>query len=357
MKCSILGLMSGSSLDGLDCAFVQFDIAGGTLQRWQCAWTTTIPLPQPLASSFPTLATAPYLEQFAAHRQFGEWLGEQCASLIETYKTIPDYIASHGHTIEHYPDKGHTLQIGDPSEIARRTGCPVIYNFRNADVEAGGQGAPLAPVVEKYCFPGHHFYLNLGGIANLSVHGGAIRACDIAPCNQLLNFIAGEVNEPFDRDGQMAAAGRVQHDLLAALHRPITLPVAGAFSLDNNWIRKTYFPLLETNQSVEDRLRTTVEYISQAVARQVSAAQSTDPQTMLVTGGGAHNTFLVERIRANLPAHLQVVVPEPEIVDFKEAILIALCGALRINNLPNAFASVTGAEHDTVNGDIWDLLS
>ncbi|MDX1409843.1 MAG: anhydro-N-acetylmuramic acid kinase, partial [Saprospiraceae bacterium] len=297
----------------------------------------------------------PYLDQYQAHRAFGTWVGEQCARLIKRHETRPDYIASHGHTIEHLPEKGISLQIGDPEQIAQLTHCPVIYNFRNADIQAGGQGAPLAPVVERHCFPGHDFYLNLGGIANISVHtSDTIHAYDIAPCNQLLNYLARQEGMDFDRDGLIASAGQVQEDLLRALQAPVPLPLKNAFSLDNNWIRATYLPILDTRHSVANKMRTVVEFIARSVAIQVNDQPGDSEQTMLITGGGTHNLFLIARIQANLLPQTRIIIPERTIIDYKEAILIALCGALRLHNLPNAFASATGALHDTVNGDFWD---
>jgi anhydro-N-acetylmuramic acid kinase len=231
----------------------------------------------------------------------------------------------------------------------------VITGFRDNDIAAGGQGAPLAPVAEYYLFHGCDFYLNLGGIANLSYFNseGHIRAWDIAPANQLLNFLSAELQLPYDDKGALARSGSVDVSLLKALNSLISLPVDHAFSLDNGWIETHFLPVLKTSEiRIPDKLATVTEFIAESVRTQIANCTPVSHGiTLLVTGGGAHNVFLIETIRRKI-SPVSVEVPDTDIIDFKEAILMALCGVLRIIERPNAFASVTGATHDTINGMI-----
>jgi anhydro-N-acetylmuramic acid kinase len=246
------------------------------------------------------------------------------------------------------------VQIGNPACIAKHTGCDVITDLRSADIAAGGQGAPLAPLVEKFVFDGYDYYLNLGGIVNLSAFGDAdnVRAWDIGPCNQLLNALAQQKGLSYDDRGAMAQSGKINNEFLGLLRKPIQLPLSDPYSLDNSWVQGRYLPILESMPiSVEDKLATVVELIALSVKIQIESLGGNSGQRLFVTGGGAHNDYLMSRIR-DLVTPVEVHIPEPEVIDYKEAILIALCGLLRLVKQPNTLKSVTGAAYDTVNGQL-----
>lgn len=349
--------MSGSSLDGVDLALVRFHLESKSIDKWEMLATGSISFPPALREALATTDESQHEALAMVDRQLGSYFGQVCHEFSNNAGVKPDYIASHGHTIAHHPDKGYTLQIGNPEEIARHAGCPVISDFRSADIAAGGQGAPLAPVAEHYLFPGHRFYLNLGGIANLSDHGAdSIRAWDICPCNQLLNHVANSVGKSMDEDGRMARKGVVDDKLLHNLLEKANLPHHGPFSLDNKHVRNTYIDFINTSPAdPADKLRTATEFIAESVFTQAQnqIKFNKNQDSMFITGGGAHNIFLAEKLGQKLDSlEIRVIIPDNDIIDFKEAALMALCGALRINGIPNSFASVTGATHDTVNGEI-----
>jgi anhydro-N-acetylmuramic acid kinase len=351
----ILGVMSGSSLDAIDYAMVQFTVADGAIQHWELKAVQAHTYPDVWRTRLARLPFSPLHHVILADVELGKMIGEHCTVIIRSTGVRPDAIASHGHTVQHNPGMGYTLQIGHPAWIAEATRCPVITDFRSMDIAAGGQGAPLAPVVEKYCFPEYEFYLNLGGIANLSWFAptGKFHAWDIAPANQLLNFLAAKAGQKYDRDGALARSGVVDPLLLSLLMEPIVLPLRRPFSLDNSWVQEQYFDLIDrVPGSVGDKLATATEYIAQSVAAQINGHTTrAGHMRLLVSGGGAHNKYLIERIRSYI-APAQLILPATEIIDFKEAILMAVCGLLRLLGLPNAFTSVTGANRDTVNGVI-----
>lgn len=354
----ILGLMSGSSLDGLDLATVEYEIDGDSIRDWKVLYAASYEYPEKWQSKLESAPAASGYKLASLHAETGNFFGDLCLRFIEESGITPDYIASHGHTVMHAPKLSFTLQIGDASHIAVRAGVPTISDFRTADIAAGGQGAPLAPIVEQYLYKGYGMYLNLGGIANISAHGDSgILAWDVCPCNQLLNFSAGRKDLPYDQDGLLARTGSVDQALLGEFRKIIPLPHSNPYSLDNTFILTKFISLLKASfLSVEDQLCTSVEYISDCITKQAKQARNllgTQP-TMLITGGSAHNTFLIERLKARLSQHsIEAVVPDDATIDFKEAILMSLCGLLRILQKPNALASVTGASRDTVNGGVY----
>ena len=344
--------MSGSSLDGLDLALVRFLVDQEQILSWSLEQCREIPLQEDWKTMLGTLPGASIAVLMEADARLGQWIGNACRAMSADCGIVPDAIASHGHTIWHAPDKGYSLQIGNPAWIARLTGCLTITDFRSADIAAGGQGAPLAPVVERYGFPGFRYYLNLGGIANLSVFpaSGEVRAWDIAPCNQVLNYLASKVGLPYDRDGQLAKTGEADQDLVQAILTPLGLPYGAPSSMDNSWLQQTFFPILDaTDLSVADQLASVHRAIALAVSEQIRVTGGGADDRLMITGGGAHNLALVEELRTALYP-VSIEIPDRQIVDFKEAILMAFCGMLRLLNRPNAYASVTGASCDTVNG-------
>jgi len=354
-----LGLMSGSSLDGLDLALVAFDVANKEIKSWELLFAKELVFPSELKDRLSKAITLSSQKLAQLDHDLGVWMGASSANFIKDSNIEVDYIASHGHTVFHFADHGFTKQIGAAATMVSKTGIPVISDFRSSDMAHGGQGAPLAPVVEHYLYPGYEFYLNLGGIANISLHlENKIIAFDVCPANQILNKLAGEKNIAFDKGGCLAAKGKVDHDLMNLLNKDPFLKMDYPKSLDNNSLQEIYFPILENSKiSTEDKLCTAVQFIANCLADAISKSFTKENANfeeikLYITGGGAFNKFLIEKIHLALP-NIELVLPSEDDINFKEAILMSLLGLLRILNKPNSFASVTGAMKDTVNGAIY----
>lgn len=350
-----IGLMSGSSLDGLDIALVRFQEEDGKYQ-FQILQAETLP--------YPEYWTEQLSEAFHKHpedlvqldKDYGKYLGEQVLAFAKKHNATPDFVASHGHTIFHRPEEHYTLQIGDGQELAKACGFTVINDFRSEDVSKGGQGAPLVPIGDKLLFGDYEICLNIGGIANVSYDEGGKRiACDLCIANQALNYLAQMKGLPYDRDGEMARSGKVDITLLKQLNRH---PFYGLFppkSLGREFFEANQKYLLDDcgttglgGLSVPDMMTTFVEHIALQIALGVSHLPK---GKILVTGGGARNKFLMERLQAR-SSH-EVVIPDKMIIDYKEALVFAFLGLLRMESKTNVLASVTGAESDSCSGRIW----
>ena len=354
--------MSGSSLDGLDLAFCNFDLRKGLDQlSWELIAADTLPFSPMWVSRLHHLPEQDALTFAKTHVYFGHYLAQLVQQFLYKHQLQPDFIASHGHTIFHYPQQRLSVQIGDAAAIAALTELPVVADFRTQDVAIDGEGTPLAPIADYYLFKGFDFYLNLGGIANISaIHKDKIIAFDLGPANQVLNSLAQVEGHPYDKDGALARNGKVQNSLLEALNQMPYFDKAYPKSLDNSWIRQNILPLYQQHPStIQDRLRTAVEQLSQQVVRSIEQIKEKenmdkDGYRLYLTGGGTHNSFLVEHLDRKCKAvGVQLVVPGEKIINFKEAILIALMGLLRMEEIPNCWSSVTGAKRDSVGGSIY----
>ncbi|MCO6477100.1 MAG: anhydro-N-acetylmuramic acid kinase [Phaeodactylibacter sp.] len=360
-----LGLMSGSSLDGLDIAYCHFTLAHGdegvAAKAWSIAAAEALPFSEDWKRRLVSLPESSALELALAHAQFGRYVGELVNRFLEKHRVAPALIASHGHTIFHYPEQGLTLQIGDGAAIAAVTGYPVIDNFRMQDVALGGQGAPLAPIADKLLFPEYDLMLNLGGIANMTYKGaGRYVAFDNTGANQVLNALAGELGLPYDDGGRLAARGRLLPDLLEAMERLDFFQKPYPKSLGNDWVREAMTaPYLKYEGSVEDKLHTACVQIARQIAADLERILKQEghpgrPLRMMATGGGAFNTFLMQCIGKECEkiCSLAIEAPSPEAAAFKEAALMALMGVLRITNIPNCLPTVTNASRPAIGGAI-----
>lgn len=272
-----------------------------------------------------------------------------------------DLIASHGHTTFHEPAKMMTAQLGDGAALAAETGVAVISDLRNMDVALGGQGAPLVPVGEKLLFPDYKLFLNIGGIANFSYHlQNELIAFDVCPANRVLNELAGMLNQPYDDQGKLAQGGQVNEALLAELNGLNYYIRSYPKSLANEFGTETILPLIKNHTlSIQGKLATYVEHIATQLIQSIlqlrkdfNVAEQADK--ILITGGGAFNTFLVTRIQEQLqPLGIEVVVPESDLVNYKEALIMALLGVLRWRENKTTFSSVTGALRDSIGGALW----
>ncbi len=365
----VIGLMSGSSLDGLDIAYCEFAKQKG---KWNFKILEAITLPYP-EHFLPGLKDLTFISSkslWETHTALGKFFGMVAKVFIEKYlpKSKVDFIASHGHTVFHFPEKRFTTQIGDGAAIAAASGLPVVCDFRTSDIAHGGQGTPIVPIGDKHLFPQYLFCLNIGGIANISCktrppnlpkgeERKQIVAFDICAANQVLNALAAKLGKEYDTGGKIAAAGSINKELLRELNKLKYFSRTYPKSLDNSFSREQVLPVLEKSGiSTEDKIRTSVEHIAMQVARHVQMIAKKEKiklrgsEQILVTGGGAFNKFLVERIAAL--TKLNVVVPGDDIVKFKEALVIAFMGVLRMRGEINVLKSVTGASKDTVGGAV-----
>jgi len=346
----VLGLMSGTSLDGADLALCRFSESREGI-KYELIDAITIRYPGYLRDK---LSDALHIDPGELHKLDQE-LGSYYAMLINEFtagtEVRPDLIASHGHTILHQPDKGLTMQIGDGEVMAKKTGIPVISDFRTQDVIKGGQGAPLVPVGDRDLFGKYDLCLNLGGIANVSFGKEDERiACDISPCNMALNTVASWINSDFDDRGKRAAGGTIHADLLNRLNALEYYTYPPPKSLGKEWFLRQFLPeIRQTRISIEDLLRTITEHISDQVSGFINSMYPRESVT-LVTGGGVYNEFLISCLKNKCRSEL--FIPDERLIDFKEAIIFAYLGYLRKHGKINVLSSVTGASTDTSAGII-----
>jgi anhydro-N-acetylmuramic acid kinase len=343
----VVGVMSGSSLDGLDLALCELQIDDGQW-KFRIEKAVTEPYSTEFRQRLVSVMDGSALELARLHAELGRIIGDACKQFIGDINV--DLIASHGHTIFHAPAEGLTTQIGCGATIAAITGITTVCDFRTMDVALGGQGAPLVPLGEKLLFPEHECFINLGGISNISVHHkDRVLGFDIGPCNMALNFLATEAGKSFDRNGEMASNGKIIPELLDRLNALPFYQQNPPRSLGREWFDHSVLPLIDKKEfELSDRMRTVVEHIAQQIARELDRS---GVKKVMVTGGGAHNSFLMGRLRSLTTTTIQI--PEKEVVDLKEALIFSLLGVLRIRGEVNALASVTGAKRDSVGGAVY----
>ena len=339
--------MSGTSHDGLDIAHCSFTLKDG---KWNFMINEaeTVPYSPEWRDLLMRLPGESQAVINKAHADWGMLTAGVVNDFIKKNKLSADLIASHGHTIFHDPAQKRTLQIGDGAMIARITNIKVVNDFRSDDVAMGGQGAPLVPVGDRYLFSDYDYCLNIGGISNISYEEHSKRvAFDICPVNIVLNDLAWRKGLPFDNRGMLAARGKHIPALFNDLESLSYYQMKGPRSLGKEWVDQNIFPLIRQYEShtVEDLLAT---YTEHAAVRMAQAAPLRQGQQLLVTGGGAYNDELIKRIGHHCKA--SVCIPEKKIIDFKEAMIFAFLGVLRIRNEVNVFGSVTGSGKDHCSG-------
>jgi len=343
----VLGLMSGTSLDGLDIALCYFYREN---KKWNFLINkaTTVLYPRDLQLA---LATAHQLNAGDLVRfdhSYGEWIADQCNLFLEDSVIKPCIIASHGHTVFHQPEKGFTFQIGNGHDIAVKTGIPVVYDFRSMDVALGGNGAPLVPVGDELLFPGYEYCLNLGGFSNISYAQRNKRvAYDICPVNIALNYMSRKSGFEFDQDGKTGKKGILIEPLLKKLNNLAYYNFPPPKSLKREWFENEFVPCLLEYENVADVLRTLYEHMSDQIASQPGNGIR---GRMLVTGGGAKNKFLVSLLSEKCMN--EIVVPDESLIDYKEAMIFGFLGLLRYMDKTNCYGSVTGAKRNSSSGII-----
>jgi anhydro-N-acetylmuramic acid kinase len=346
-----IGLMSGTSLDGLDMAYVEFT-----------------PVPDGWQFAIPYAQTHPYDEQWqqrlqhAVHQSaqelveldvdLGNWFARAVNGFIQEHQLQPDFIASHGHTIFHQPEKTITWQAGSGFHLYSQLNIPVVTQFRNLDVALGGQGAPLVPLGDRFLFSAYSFCLNLGGIANISAEKDEQRmAYDICPANMVLNYLARQEGQPFDRDGTIASQGTCNYSLLTTLNQLNYYSLPAPKSLGYEWVEREFIPRLkQSNLSNSDLMATCIQHIAEQVQQALTFFGRKGKTSLLITGGGAYNRVLVNAIQNQCKSLADVVIPDKTIIDYKEALIFAFLGLRKLRNEVNCLASVTGAASDSSGG-------
>lgn len=355
MTYNVIGLMSGSSLDGLDIVFATFTYASSNWQ-YEIVQGETIPYSEDLYQELKQVTQLPLTQYLTLHTRLGRYFGNCVNAFIEKHQLFHKvhFIASHGHTVWHNPKEHTSVQIGDGATIAAVTGINTISDLRNMDVALGGQGAPIVPIADKFLYNDYDFLLNIGGICNVTVNSGNPLAFDIAPANQVLNYFANKVGKEFDTNGDLARSGNVDKEKLAIMGNFPYHFLPAPKSLDNSFSQKNIIPLLDSLDA-KDALCTAVNYIATQIAQSLQPfVQKVENKKLLVTGGGALNAFLVERINDALQSdNVAVVVADHHTVHFKEAVAMAFIGVLRWREEDNVLASVTGASRNSVGGALW----
>jgi anhydro-N-acetylmuramic acid kinase len=354
-----IGIMSGSSLDGLDIAYVHFQETAGKW-KYELVHTTCYEYTAAWQEKLKNAIHLSAIEYQLLHAEYGHFIGKQVNRFINKYALHHQVhlVASHGHTTFHLPARGMTGQIGNGAGIAAETGLPVVSDLRAMDVAFGGQGAPIVPIGEKLLLGDYSFFLNLGGIANLSFNNPEkYIAFDVCPANRVLNMLMNECGKEYDENGMVAASGKVNEQLLEALNQLDYYRQPYPKSLANDFGTDIVYPIIKKQGiSIADAACTMVEHIAVQLKKSIIAltGASYGGGNLLATGGGALNQFLIDRIQHHLAAaNLTAVVPGKELINFKEALVMALMGVLRWREEYNVLASVTGAARNSINGALW----
>jgi len=343
-----LGIMSGTSLDGIDislCRFTQTD------DKWtyEIVAAETIAYPSMWIEKLKEAPNLKAEEFLMLNDEYGCYTGKLINEFLKG-KELPQLIASHGHTIFHQPGKKFTYQLGNGASIASSTQITTVSDFRSFDVALGGQGAPLVPTGDQLLFSEFDYCLNIGGFANISFDQDGTRiAFDVCPANIVLNELANQKGFAYDKDGRLGASGKVSEPLLNKLNNLDFYRQKWPKSLGREWVDTQIIPLLSASGlSVEDQAATMYEHIASQIANVIG-----NKGRLLATGGGSKNRFLINQLR--LKTSCEVVLPEEKLIDFKEALIFAFLGVLAFNGQINIRASVTGATCDHIGGIIYNM--
>lgn len=347
---NVVGVMSGTSLDGVDLAHIQFNFSDA---KWQfkILECETISYTEDWVNQFKVAVNFNENELQNLNKNYTELLGKIISNFIQKHELKNlDAVCSHGHTILHQPQNGFTLQIGNLPEIAAYCHQKVVCDFRVQDVKLGGQGAPLVPIGDRILFSEYDYCLNLGGFSNVSFESNGSRiAFDISAVNTVLNFYANQLGFDYDDQGKIARSGKINPHLRHALNELDFYQKPFPKSLGFEYVKEVILPLIESYSiSVEDKMRTFTEHI----AYQIALALPSKKGKLFVTGGGAYNDFLIEKMQYHIP-EMEIVIPTSKLLEFKEALIFALLGVLKLRNEINVLSSVTGAEKDHSAGEIY----
>ncbi len=350
----VIGLMSGTSLDGLDLAYCHF---WNTSEKWEfkIVKTKNISYKKTIKNQLKNTLSLSAIDLLELHYSYGTWLGKKTKKFIKEEKLEVDFIASHGHTTHHQPKKGFSFQIGSGQHLANASGCKVICDFRINDIALGGQGAPLVPIGDQLLFNNYDFCLNLGGISNISFEKNSQRiAYDIGLANMILNYITQKINLPYDKDGELARKGKLNKKLLKELNELKYYKKSYPKSTGYEWFAKKVIPLIKDKKTpIENLLHTAVHHITEQIATEIQKNSLKEKSTLLVTGGGALNVFLIDTLKKKLANSTEVITPSNQLIEFKEALIFAFMGVLRAKEQDNCLASVTGAQRNCSGGVLF----
>ena len=341
--------MSGTSLDGVDLAHIHFTLQDG-IWDFKILEAETVAYDSNWFNKLKNAVQFSELELGRLNEDYTALLAEIITNFIVTHKIENlDAVCSHGHTILHQPQNGITLQIGNLPEIAKIIRQKVVCDFRVQDVQLGGQGAPLVPIGDQILFFNYNYCLNLGGFSNVSFDEYNTRiAFDISPVNTVLNFYANQINLDYDDKGSIAKFGKLHQSLFDELNALSFYSKSYPKSLGFEFVKEAVLPLIESHEiSREDKMHTFTIHIAFQVARALSNKKA----KLLITGGGAYNDFLIEKIQNYLP-EMEIIIPEKKILEYKEALIFALLGVLKLRGEINVLSSVTGAKENHSSGII-----
>ena len=348
MNILAVGVMSGTSLDGIDIALCRFS-ESANIWSYQIidAWTISYS-----EQWIEKLRNAPLLnaqEFLILHNEYGQYTGQLINEFLIT-KERPELVASHGHTIFHQPDKKITFQLGNGASIAAATGISTVSDFRSLDIALGGQGAPLVPTGDQLLFPDVDYCLNLGGFANISFQENGHRiAFDICPVNIILNTLAKQRGMTYDKDGEIGASGTVNYTLLKKLNNLDFYIQKWPKSLGREWVENQINPLLSDSEiPIEDQIATFYAHITDQISKVTGKTG-----TLLITGGGANNRFLINELKAKISC--RVILPDQKLIDFKEALIFAFLGVLAFKGRINVYASATGSSCNHIGGTLYHI--
>ena len=336
-----LGVMSGTSIDGLDLAICSFN----KTKEWnfKIEKCKTVKYTKNWKYILGNLHNSTIQNILKHDIIYAKLIAKEIKKFLKNENV--DFIASHGHTIFHQPEKKYTLQIGNGRTIANITRLKTITNFRNLDISLGGQGAPLVPVGDLKLFKNFKYCLNIGGIANISIkEKNKIKAFDICPANIVLNKISRKLKLDFDNEGNLAMQGKIITKLFSKLNSLSYYNNKSPKSLSREWVEKNIDPLILERYNHKDVLHTLCEHMGKQIGQYLKEGKT------LVTGGGAFNKYLIERIKNY--SNSQIVLPNKKIINFKEAMIFAFLGVLKIRNQNNCLKSVTGAKQNSCGGEI-----
>ncbi|MBC7451723.1 MAG: anhydro-N-acetylmuramic acid kinase [Cytophagales bacterium] len=356
---NIAGLMSGTSLDGLDIAVCAFTYTKNAW-KYKTLAAETIDYSDGFRQSLTDAMTLSGEELVILDRAFGKYQGDMLRTFLTKHYLSVDLVSAHGHTIFHDPQKGYTFQIGNGAALHAACGIPVVTDLRSLDIALGGQGAPLVPLGDELLFSQYGACLNLGGIANIGfIQDGKNRAFDICAVNIVLNALSLKAGQAYDDGGKLARLGTVIDGLLWELNALDFYSQPGPKSLGREWVDEVVFPLITKyeDHSIHDLLCTYTTHVAEQIGLAVKGIAPGAKRTMLITGGGAFNDFLMEQLKRITSDTIQIVIPDRNTIQYKEAIIFGLLGLLRMLNIPNTKSTVTGALHDSVSGAVYGDFS
>jgi anhydro-N-acetylmuramic acid kinase len=353
---NVIGLMSGTSLDGVDLAHIKFHLHD---KKWtfEILESETIGYNDDWISHLKSAVNYSENELKKLNKKYTKLLAAIISAFIAKHQIENlDAVCSHGHTILHQPEKGLTLQIGNLPEISSLIHQTVVCDFRVQDVQRGGQGAPLVPIGDRILFSEYDYCMNLGGFSNVSFEQNGERiAFDISPVNTVLNYYANQLRLDYDDKGTISRTGKVNDKLLNELNAFDYYQQKFPKSLGFEFVREIVLPVIESFKiPIEDKLRTFTEHLAlqTALALDCFETRNDKKDRILITGGGAYNDFSIERIQSYVPK-MEIVIPSAKILEYKEALIFAFLGVLKLRNEINVLSSVTGANMDHSSGIIY----